>query len=81
MQHDIEYRISELMDNYDDERVTLPNSDITTPERIEQLVMQKLGAASGKKAAPRHIGRALLIAAAVTVLLAAAAFAAYRFTL
>lgn len=81
MRPDIEYRISELMDNYDDERVTLPDCGITTPERIEQLVMQKLGTAPRKRAAPRRIGRALLIAAAVTVLLAAAAFAAYRFTL
>lgn len=80
MRHDIEYRISEMMENHDDERVTLTDCGVTSPERIEQLVMQKLGAPK-KKNAPRRIGRALLIAAAVTVLLAAAAFAAYRFSL
>lgn len=80
MRHDIEYRISEMMEDYDDGRVTLPDCGVTTPERIERLVIQKLGTPK-KKAAPRRIGRALLIAAAVTVLLAAAAFAAYRFSL
>lgn len=81
MQHDIEYRISALMEHYDDERIALPDCAVTSPARVEHLVMQKIGVPTKKKAVPRRAVRTALIAAAVTVLLAAAAFAAWRFSL
>ena len=75
----MELRISELMDLYEDDSVRLAVGPVRDAERIKELTMKKLGIAPKHKA--RRLGRTLLIAAVVAVLLMGAALAVYHWTL
>lgn len=54
-------RITDLMDDYYEESVTLPEADAPTAERTKELTMQKLGAVQKKR---RRVPVGALIAAA-----------------
>ncbi len=76
--------ISDLMDGLGDETLTLTDPGVTSPERVLALVRERSGqtpavSARHKKAKrTRKLGRALLIAAALTALLSVTAYAVYE---
>ena len=76
------FNISDLMEGLGDETLTLADLGITTPERVLALVRERSGASSAaparKTKRPRRLGRILLIAAALTALLSATAYAVYE---
>lgn len=75
----MDMRISELMDLCQDDSVRLAAGPVQDAERIKELTMKKLGITPKHKV--RRLGRSLLIAAAVAVLLMSAALAVYHWTL
>lgn len=76
--------ISEWMDNYDAAAYPMRESHDVSADRVAALTMQKLGL-EPSEAAPRRsgrrLGRSLLIAAVIAVLLIGTALAVYRYTL
>ena len=78
------FNISDLMEGLGDETLTLTDPGVTDPERVLALVRERSGQTP---AAPvrhtrtkktRKLGRILLIAAALTVLLSVTAYAVYE---
>lgn len=76
--------ISEWMDNYDAAAYPMRERRAVNTDRVAALTMQKLGL-EPSEAAPRRsgrrLGRSLLIAAVIAVLLIGTALAVYRYTL
>lgn len=73
-------RISELMDEYSDDSIRLPDGPVTDAEKIREMTMEKLGL-SRKNERKRKPLRLFVMAAAAVLLLAGTAVAVYHLTL
>ncbi len=76
--------ISEWMDNYDAAAYPMRESRDVSADRVAARTMQKLGLAlpeSAPRRSGRHLGRGLLIAAAVAALLVGTALAVYHYSM
>ena len=76
----MEHRISDLLENFSDDRVELDDPRVTSARRVKAMTMERLGLAPAKKTR-RRWSRTLLIAAAAMVLLGASALAVYTMSL
>lgn len=76
----MEYRISELMSGYGDDRIDLADQHITTAGRVKELTMARIQPAVTPIRRGRKLGRMLLVAATIALALAATAIAVYQYT-
>ena len=75
----MEFKISELMNDYIDHEFSPAEDHETSVERIRAMTMEKIN--RGQKKPVRKLGRTLLIAAVLVAVLAVAAFAVYQATM
>lgn len=75
----MEFKISELMNDYIDHAYSPAEDHETSVERIKAMTMEKIN--RGQKKPVRKLGRTLLIAAVLAAVLAVAAFAVYQATM
>lgn len=75
----MEHRISDLMENFADDRVDLADPHITGARRMKTMTLERLGLVPEKK--HKSWGRTLLMAAAAACLLAVSALAVYHISL
>ena len=73
----MEFKISELMNDYIDHAYSPAEDHETSVERIKAMTMEKLN--RGQKKPARKLGRTLLIAAVLVAVLAVAAVAVYQY--
>lgn len=74
-------RISETMDGFFDNDIEMENVGVVDADRVRELTMAKLGISPAKatRRPARKLGRVLLVAAAVVMVLSAAAVAVYQY--
>jgi hypothetical protein len=75
------YRISDLMDGYADDEIHLEEKNITSAEKIKALTMNRLPRPTTPLRRGRKLGRVLLAAALVVLILTATAFAVYQYSM
>ena len=75
----MEFKISELMNDYIDHAYSPAEDHETSVERIKAMTMEKIN--RGQKKPVRKLGRTLLVAAVLAAVLAVAAFAVYQATM
>ena len=75
----MEFKISELMNDYIDHEFSPAEDHETSVERIKAMTMEKINC--GQKKPVRKLGRTLLVAAVLVAVLAVAAFAVYQATM
>jgi hypothetical protein len=77
----MEIKISDLMDNVQDDSVPFQIKNIVSSDKIKEATMKKINETTNIKHYTRKASRVLLIAAVIVMVISSAAFAIYQFSL